>query len=349
MPFIQESNQGKDAATIGLSPRPRLLSPGKRDLLRVFGLGIGYAPTAVIPARFDPWIIDHLTDVVLRLRPGRLESLASRMSKTLGPRVSGLDLTEAARTHYQMTMEETWVRARNLHPQSWTPETTLDGLGRLREAQAAGHGTILWRMSLCSSLVVKIALRRAGVPVVHLSSARHGAVSETWLARHVLCPLYRRTEDWYLSERVVIPWDGSTGAVMKTLLQRLTEDNSVVSILGDNYGTQNITTPFLGAQARFAVGSPALAWKAGAALLPVYSVRERTGKYRIVIDEPIGVDRHCDRKEFARRAVNEFSERMQDAIARYPASWLDWGRFWARGSIYRAAPDAARSGTQGDS
>ena len=298
--------------------------------------------SAVIPSRFDPWLIDHLTRLALRFRPAKPARLAARMSKTLASRGRGRDLTEQARGQYPMMLEEAWARARNLHVRGWEPTTTVEGLERLHEAQAAGRGTILWRMSFGSSLIVKVGLWRAGVPLVHLSMEDHGATSEGWIARRVFGPLYRRMENRYLRERVLIPWDGSTGAVMKTLLQRLSGENAVVSIIGDvRRGARNITTPFFDAQAQFATGSPSLAWKAGSALLPVYSVREGTGRYRIVIDEPIGADRQLDRKEFVRQAVQEFSARMQDAIARHPGSWSEWGRFWARGMIYRDAPPPA--------
>ena len=317
------------------------LGPGQRDLLRVVGLGLGYVPSVLVPARLDPWIIDHLTALALRLRGGKVEGLAARMSETLGPRAAGRDLTGEALSEYQMVLEGSWARVRNLHVQGWRPETAVDGLERLQEARAAGAGTILWRMSFGSSLVAKVGLWRAGVPVVHLSMERHGALSDAWIARNALCPLYRRTESWYLRERVVIPWNGSTGGVMRTLLHRLTKGNAVVSIVGDNRGTQNITTPFFDAQAEFAIGSPSLAWKAGSALLPVYAVREGTGRYRVVIDEPIRADRRLDRKDYVARAVDEFAERMQEAIARHPGSWSDWGRFWTRRSIYRDPPQGA--------
>jgi len=307
----------------------------------VMGFGLGYIPSALIPARLDPWIIDHLTAIALRLRPGKAERLASRMAETLGPRAEGRELTEEARTHYQMTLEGPWARVRNLHKHGWRPEISVDGLERIREGRAAGAGTILWRMGFGSSLIVKAGLWRAGIPLLHLSVAKHGAWSEGWIARRALCPLFRRTEKWYLDERVIIPWSGATGGVMKTLLSRLTQD-AVVSIVGDNSGTQNIAVPFFDGQAQFAIGSPALAWKAGSRLLPTYAVREGTGRYRIVIDEPISVDRGLDRRVYVRRAVEEFSERMQDAIARYPGSWAEWGKFWCQGSIFRDAPEEAR-------
>jgi lauroyl/myristoyl acyltransferase len=233
---------------------------------------------------------------------------------------------------YQVVFEDAWARIRSVHKRGWKPSTSVEGLERIEAARAAGAGTILWRMSFGSSLNVKIGLWRAGIPIVHLSHETHGSWSGTRIASKILRSLYRRTEKWYLAERVIIPQTGGRGKVMKTLLRRLMEDNAVVSIVGDLTGTQNVTTPFLDGQAKFAIGSPSLAWKAKSALLPVYAVRQATGDYRIVIEEPIEVDRTLDRKEAVRRAVEEFSERMQDAIARHPGSWSNWGRFLGSGS-----------------
>ena len=73
----------------------------------------------------------------------------------------------------------------------------------------------------------------------------------------------------------------------------------------------------------------------------MYSVREGTGRYRIVIDEPIPVDRQLDRKVYVEKAVHEFSRRMQVAIERHPGSWKGWGRFWANGSEFPTASESA--------
>lgn len=308
----------------------RRASPGKKDFIRVLGFGIGYPVSVLVPSRADTWLIDRTTTTALRLFPHKPSRLAERMARTLGIGSQERKLLEEAGAQYGMGLESAWGRVRCLRRRGWRPELQIDGMERLETARSGGAGTILWRMSFGSSLIVKIGLRRAGVPLVHLSMEQHGAQSDAWIARHILCPLYARSENWYLAERVVIPWEGGTTGVMRVLLNRLRNENAVVSIVGDNTGTQNITTPFLDGQAKFAIGAPALAWKAGASLLPVYSVRQAANRYRVVIEEPIAQDRTLDRKEFVRRSVGEFSQRMQDAIARYPGSWARWSKFWAR-------------------
>lgn len=316
-------------------PLLRPLTTSQQDLLRTLGLALGYLPALLIPAKLDAPIVQRLTALVLRFRPGRLERLTARMEDTLGPRSTGRNLSNEGLARYQTALEGAWARVRNLHPYGWKATTTLEGLERIQEGQVAGSGTVLWRMSTGSSLIAKKALWEAGLPLVHLSTATHGARSESWIARKALAPLYRRTEKWYLAERVIIPESKATGAVMKTLLNRLGKENAVVSIVGDIRGTQNIQTRFFDAEAEFAIGSPSLAWKSGAVLLPVYSVREATGRYRVIVDAPISADRSQDRKTFVREAVEEYSRRLQEVIARFPGSWGGWPKLWSRTGIFQ--------------
>ncbi len=310
------------------------LTDTHKDFLRVVGFGLGYLPTALIPRRLDSWAIQNLISLALKLRPEKATQFAARMSEPLGPEAEGRDLTPEARHRYEMVLENTWGRVRSLHRDGWRPEVTLEGLERIEAGLAGGHGTVLWRTSMGNSLIAKKALWAAGVPLVHLSLATHGAWSSSWIGENWIAPLFRRTEGWYLRERVIIQKGRSRSGIMKTLLTRLSKENAVVSIFGDLSAPQNIRTPFFDREAAFAMGSPSLAWKAGSALLPVYCIRECTGKYRVVVDEPISVDREMGRKEYVREAVGEFSQRLQDRIVQHPGSWSGWSQYWTRNGIF---------------
>lgn len=264
------------------------------------------------------------------------------MSGTLGSRVQGLDLPREVERHYQMVLEEPWARVRNLRENGWKPEIAVEGMDWLDAGQAAGAGTVLWRMPFGSTLTIKAGLWQQGVPLVHLSDRHHGALAKVWTSRKILCPLFRRAENWFLTERVIIPADGSTIGVMKTLLSRLKNDNAVVSIVAFSLGTQVTWIPFFDGWIGLAIGAPALAWRAGSTLLPVYAVREGTGRFRVVIEEPIPVDRGLHRKVFVRKATEEYVERMQNAIQRFPGSWGHWGGFWSGSGVYQTQTNVPR-------
>jgi hypothetical protein len=64
-------------------------------------------------------------------------------------------------------------------------------------------------------------------------------------------------------------------------------------------------------------------------LLTAYTIRTGRFQYRVVVDEPIPIDRSIPRKEFLRRAVGEFAGRMERLVERYPADWQEWAE-WKR-------------------
>lgn len=304
------------------------------DWLRAAGLGAGFAASTVLPGRLDGRLVEALVGLSFRLRPGRLEQRAAQIAAVLGR--SEAEAREIARENARLEAESAWGRVRGLRHRGWQPEVHLEGREHLERALAAGRGALMWRWSFCSTPVVKIALWQAQIPLVHLSWEDHGAWSQGWVGRRLIAPLYRRSEDGYLAERIVIP-RGSL-AYMKLLIKRL-EANAVVSIVGDHTGSQNVTTPFFDGECRFATGAPALAWKTGASLLTAHAIAEGPGRYRVVVAEPIEVDRSVDRRQSVRRAVFEFSRRMQAAIAQHPASWGGWKAFLAGDDIF-GRPDA---------
>lgn len=310
-----------------------------KDLLRVLGMGLGYLPAAILPGAWDRPIIDGLTALVLKVRRGDASPLARFMAETLDRTEDLPDLEAEALHRYQHALEGPWARVRTLHRNGWRPQLKVEGLDRIRASQEAGKGTLLWRMTTGTTLIIKKALSDHGIDLVHLSTDTHGSWSEGKVAEYGIGPLYRRTEHWYIKERVIIPEDRAMAGVIKTLLTRL-KANEVVSIVGDLRGAQNTPVSLLGATAHLAMGSPSLAWKTGATLLPVYAVREGTGRFRVVVDEPIGTDRELSRKEFVRDATVAFAERMERVIRNHPGSWSGWPHLRNQAGIFNPSKDA---------
>ena len=319
----------------------RLKEP-QQDAVRAVAHLLGYLATAILPPRLDRGIINGLSSLLFRLRPHTVAHRAARIAGVLGKDAESREVLDIGQDYYRLAIENAWGRFRGTHNRAWQPEIRVDGLDEVRAALDRGRGVILWRWSFCSSPVVKIAIWREQIPLIHLSMMIHGACSDSWIGRRVLNPIYRRTEDCYLRERVVIPRTGSH-AYMKTLIERLKE-NSVVSIVGDHTGSQNVTTSFFDGTTEFATGAPSLAWKTGATLLTTYAISESSCSYRVVVDKPIDVDRNLQRKEFAREAIEEFSRRLQAAIVNHPASWRNWGAFLdSEEPFWRPEPEAEKT------
>jgi hypothetical protein len=203
-------------------------------------------------------------------------------------------------------------------------------------------GALLWGMSFCGTLVVKIALHRAGHPLVHLSTEGHGGAEPlTRMGYTVVSPLYCVPENRFLRERVVIPLDGSLG-YMRDLLTRL-HDGLPVYIAGERLAPRrNTTAECLGRPTSFARGAPGLAYRTSAPLLPVSVYRDGPLRYRVVIEPAVPPpDPRQGRGSYVAGAVQAFADRVTRNVLEHPTDW-DWFRHTI-GEWRAQEPDAGAS------
>jgi lauroyl/myristoyl acyltransferase len=298
------------------------------DVARLAKLLTGGLAAALIPHRYD----DSAAELLLRFypaaRPVKIAELAATMADALSARRSG-DWQALAEEHARMAVEDSWGRFRGIgQPGRWRPTIEFSGKSHVRDALERGRGAVIWCMRFSSDIVLKQAFHQMGLPLVHLSLAEHGAWgSRTKLGTSVISPLFTRAENPYLADRVIIP-PSSSLRYLQTLREHL-RTNACVSIFGDRTGRQRLEVPFLNGCRKFATGAPSLAWVENCALLSAYVIRTGVFQYRVVIEEQIPVDRSLNRKEFLKRAVEEFAQRMEELVERYPADWQEWAD-WKR-------------------
>jgi lauroyl/myristoyl acyltransferase len=208
-------------------------------------------------------------------------------------------------------------------PGAWHPAVDLAGAEHVHAALERGHGAILWiSFFQYYTLISKIAPHRAGFQVSHLSHPRHGFSSSRFGVR-VLNRLYTAIEDRYLRERVRLSIESPLPA-MRALTRRL-ETNGVVSITAREAASQPAVVPFLSGVMLVATGAPDLAFRTGAALLPVHTVLGEDGRFRVVIEPSIApAERDRDRRAFSEAAARAYAERLEGWVRRYPDQWRGW-------------------------
>jgi lauroyl/myristoyl acyltransferase len=293
------------------------------DVTRLAKLLAGGLVAASLPNRYDRAAADILLRFYPAARPVKIAELATAMADALSARRSG-DWQALAQEHVRMAVEDSWGRFRGIgRPGRWRPTIEVSGEPHVRAALELGRGAVIWCMRFSSDTVLKQAFYQVGLPLVHLSLAEHGAWgSRTKLGTSVISPLFARAENPYLADRVIIP-PSSSLRYLQTLREHL-RTNACISVFGDRTGRQRLEVPFLAACRKFATGAPSLAWVENCALLSAYVIRTGVFQYRVVIEEPIPMDRSLNRKEFLKRAVGEFAQRMEQLVERYPADWQDW-------------------------
>jgi hypothetical protein len=298
------------------------------DVTRLAKLLTGGLVAALIPNRYDESAAEILLHFYPASRPVKIAKLATAMANALSARRNG-DWQALAEEHVRMAVEDSWGRFRGIgRPGRWCPTIEFSGEPHVRDALEPGRGAVIWCMRFSSDTVLKQAFHKVGLPLVHLSLAEHGAWgSRTKLGTSVISPLFTRAEKPYLADRVIIPLSSSL-RYLQTLREYLRR-NACVSVFGDRTGMQRLEVPFLTGRRKFATGAPSLAWVETCALLSAYVIRTGGFQYRVVIEEPIPVDRSLSRKKFLKRAVGEFARRMEQLVERYPADWQEWAD-WKR-------------------
>lgn len=201
----------------------------------------------------------------------------------------------------------------------------VHGLENIVAAKEAGNGAILWVCPLLyASMIVKMGLHRKGIEVSHLSRESHGFGPSRIAVRH-LNRHWVYGENLYLKERLVMTADNETGALRG--LRRCLRDNGVVSVTVGTEGKKRRSTPFLGGTLTVAIGAPSLAVSTGAAVLPVYALRDDEGGFDVTIDRPLAAGSVGSRDAQFDRMLKDFAGRLEPLVARNPGQWGNWGIF----------------------
>ncbi len=292
-----------------------------QDLRRIGALATGGVLAQVIPTGAAPALTRGLLRAYPLLFAETVRELEEKIRKAL-PAGTHPDPRAIAQDHILMRLEDVWGLLRGMRRFGWRPEIEWDGFERLEAPLREDRGIVLWSMRFSSATALKQGFYRQGLPFVHLSRVDHGTSTRTTLGLRVAAPLYCRAENCYLTERVQIPLNRSLSYLEK--LREHLRAGKLVSIFGEHEGRQNYEADLLGTKLSLALGAPSLAWLEDAALFTVAPVRVGPFRYRILVDEPIPVDRAMPRREFADFAAQQYVSRLKARILQYPADWQGW-------------------------
>jgi lauroyl/myristoyl acyltransferase len=305
-----------------------------------------------VPTRhhLDLLTVVMLLETVRRSRSRRLADGAARALGALAYRVSrdkrrrmeryvddGLGpLPPAARARIVRGSFFTfWDETLAFVPRIGTRAPTAELVGRehLEAARAAGRGAILWESgALGRRNVAKQVLARDGFPVHQVHSELHragfvGDRSPSWLRDRVVLPYFETRERAFVADVVTLSHAASI-AVVRTLLGVLRR-NGIVCITADAaFGERLVTVPLLGTPKRFATGMVTLARTSGAALLPLFCVREDDGRIRVVVEPPVPTPPTGDRDAVRDAAIRRYAAMLDSYLRRHPDQYRSWHYPW---------------------
>lgn len=218
-----------------------------------------------------------------------------------------------------LLMERLLYLYRDIRPGGWQPELALEGTEHLDDGLAGGRGVVLWVAdTVCMTMLLKKALADAGYALHHLSQAEHG-VSSSRLGTRVLNPLHNHIENRYLKERIVV--DRGSEVAASRRLREILVAGGLVSIVGWGHVAKRVVmVPSRGGRLPIATGAPALAHATGAALLPVFSIRDTAAndRFRCVVEAPIAVRDDLPRRQAIEHMASEFVARHERWFDAFP-------------------------------
>jgi len=190
----------------------------------------------------------------------------------------------------------------------------IEGFDRLREARARGKGVLFitahfgpWEL-----LPLIAALRYEPIHVVArpLDNPR---------LDYLLTTMRERGGNRVIRKREAV----------QASLQVLRRGETVGILIDQHISEkEGLIVPFFGRPASTALAPALIAMRSDAAVLPVGIVRERPGRYRILIGEEVPVRRSGDRKADLVENTARFNLAIEAIIRRYPEQWFWVHRRW---------------------
>jgi hypothetical protein len=309
----------------------------KQDLFVLAGHLLGGLVVSLTPQTVGRHFFRYRRKSYFLYRKSRIAATAEVMRAVLERDLPEAVFEELARQHYEMVLEDQWLRFSLLFRGTCHVDIETVGLEHVRPtaggAEAQNHfGAVFWSTSFCGSLLPKVALYRAGMPFVMLSTMDHGAPSPlSRFGEQVVGPLARIAEDRFLASRVLIPRVESVSYMR--LLKSTIEGGGSICVAGErDLGRQRFPAMILGRQMLFPTGAPALALSHNVPLIPLFVERIGTFRYRAAIGEPVQADR-TSKQRFLAEAILDYARRIERHLLRAPADWAWRGSRvtrWAR-------------------
>lgn len=220
-------------------------------------------------------------------------------------------------------------------------ETT--GLEHLATALAAGKGAVLWESALFGRRnLAKQALYRHGLRIhqVHDRLHRAGFAADPSRPRgeRSRALAYFEAREREFTAAIIHTAHPETLGATRRILAALAR-NEIVCITADvAYGHRLLRFPLLGEPKTFPTGMVSVARTTGAALLPLFCVREPDGRYRVVIEPALPVSDVAAREG---ETLGRYAQILDAWMRRYPEQYRSWHfPWWSRPAERASEPRA---------
>jgi lauroyl/myristoyl acyltransferase len=237
------------------------------------------------------------------------------------------DIAKGAFYHF---WRETFWMAASVAEREQIGRISLRGDEHLRSALSRGKGVILLESSCFGSRVLaRRVLCARGYALRQVHARNHlgsGFVVDlrqwNWAARW-LSRFFEACEMEFVTELIYLPTSDSL-AFTRLLLDRLKGNSSICIAVDGKRSQRLIGLPFLGFEESFSTGLINLARTSGAAVLPLFCVRQSNAEPEVIIESAIDVESASGREASLIAGVHQCASLLERYCRMYPGQYYAW-------------------------
>jgi len=184
----------------------------------------------------------------------------------------------------------------------------IQGQENLDAALAKGRGVIALSFHLGNFVLLSAAMAAAGCPVHTLIRFLDDERLNNLMLHH--------SRSFFTELMPSLPRREAVKKILGTL-----RDNGAVMMLADNLKRGELETTLFGQPVRTARGFVSLALRTGAAVLPVYLVRGRSGGLQLVIEPEMEMVRTGEMGADLAANTDRIMRLLEELVGRYPDQW----------------------------
>lgn len=307
--------------SFALRSKQKFIKP--RDLAILFGLPPAVLVAWALPERLWHTLARVGAPIEARLTPPGPAAMKETMRAVLG-HDTGIDLDAAIEELSATRVERLFQMLRSYRYGGWKPDIVIEGEANLEAARRLDSGIIFWVSPFVFyQLVPKMALQKNAVPRLHLYHPKHG-FSDTQFGFNVLNPIQIKAEAAFGVTPVFLSRQPGLPIALRRLAAHL-RNKGMISISVRERGSNPVRVPILDGSLVAGTSVLHLAHATGAPIIPVHTVREPDRRFRVIIDDPIIVDRSVSRAQSTSKAAGQYADCLAPLLKAYPGQWVGWG------------------------
>lgn len=117
-------------------------------------------------------------------------------------------------------------------------------------------------------------------------------------------------------------------ACVDSSLKALRNNELLFIQLDQNFGTAGVFVNFFGREAATATGPVVLALRTGSPIVPLFIVRGKDNRHKIIIEEPLEIEKKDTQEETLRFNIQKITSVIEFYIRKYPQEWGWIHRRW---------------------